>query len=363
MAIVNVGRRRGPISFYQGKGREYTPSTIGSWVAAESRDLPWNTIGKALAGSAGHGETTDHLMTAAEVLAATDLDIEVRKVPVKDTETGKVIPRLFTTAYDDPDAGRQYFGAVSDKYEVVQPRESLAFFDNVLGQWEGSHYSAAWNMREKSMMGVTIELPDEIVIDPKGANDRIGLHLLGINSFDGSTGLTGSLVPTRWFCMNQLPAALRNAKRSFTLRHTANIRGRTADAAAMIGVVKEYVTALDGLGNKLAHVAMTDAQLERFLGKLPVFALDGSETDLVRTRVEERRAQVLQAWHAPHNENITGSRWGALNVVAEYMEYGRTVKGSPRTGTDETRQRAIGTLVHPTISSTITAAADILIAR
>lgn len=359
MSIIRQGRTARP-SFYQGS--KYTPHQIGSWVATDDRELPWVTIGQALKGTSKNGTTTDHLMTAAEVLDLTGLDIEVKKVATKDAETGHAIKQMFVTAWDAPD-GRQYFGAVSDKYEVVQPRQSLGFFDLVIGQHEGAYYSAAWQMREKSMMGVTIELPEEVVIDPTGANDRIGLHLLGVNSFDGSTGLTGALTATRWFCMNQLTPTLRGAKSKFTLRHTKNIMGRAGDAAKMIGVVLDYAKQLDSTGNKLHGLAMTDAQFQKFLAKVPVFALDGTETDLVRGRVQARRDEAMAAWEAPHNANITGTRWGALNVVAEYIEWGRNVTGSSRTGTDPERQRAIGTLVHPTVSGTVTDACEYLLAR
>lgn len=82
--------------------------SVGNWVAVNERDYPWNTIGTVLSGGGmDHndfldgktiGHLTDHLMTAAEALAATGLDqIVIQKVPVKDATTGKVIPRAFHT--------------------------------------------------------------------------------------------------------------------------------------------------------------------------------------------------------------------------------------------------------------------------
>lgn len=363
---ITATRRTRPVSFY--RGDDYAPSTIGDYVAVDRRAFPWDTIGTALAGSSGTGTETDHLMSAAEVLTHTGLDLEVNKIATKAADTDEVIPHLFTTSYDDPEAGRVYFGAVSDKYHVVQPRDALGFFDEVVGQWEGAHYSAAWNMREKSMMGVTIELPDEVVIDPEGANDRVGMHLLGINSFDGTTALTGALVSTRWFCMNQVTPALRGAKRKFSLRHTRNVMGRSGDAAKMIGRVMDYARKLDEIGNRLHAVEMSDAAFERFLAKVngtaaPVgpWGLTGDESDLVRARVAGRREEALATWRAPHNANITGTRWGALQVVAEFAEWGRTVNGSTRTGTDPERQRAIGTLVKPEIEMYVTDATERLV--
>lgn len=352
----------------------YAPTTIGNWIAVDERDFPWNTIGTALAGSKGKGKKVDHLMTAAEVLQATGLDIDVHKVPLLDASTGTKIPRMFATCYDDPDLGdRIYFGrSVSDKYEVVPPRETLAFFDGVIAAHEGAHYSAAWNMREKAMLGVTIQMPEQIVVDPGGADDRMSLHLLGINSFDGSAGLSGMVQATRWFCMNQVTPIIgrggrhgkdgRMAKNRFSMRHTKNIHTRTEEARALVGMSLDYATALDEFANRLHAKTMTDAQFDKFLANLAPFTVPAGATDIVKERVGERRDYAMAAWRAGHNANVTGTRWGALNVVAEFAEWGRNVKGSKRTGTDAIRQRAIGTMVHPTVGGLINAAATILAA-
>lgn len=343
--MLQVGRRR-PMSFYRGGTGDYTPNTIGKWIAVENRDMPWNTIGEALRGSKGEGSTVDHLMTADEALDATGLDMFIKKVQVKDPDTGNLIPRMYATCYDDADHGRQYFGAVTDKYQVVQPRENLRMFDEIIRSKAGANYSAVWQMREKSMMGVTIEFPETIVVDPNGAADEMGLYGLGINSFDGSTGLVFSATATRFWCMNQLPPSFKGVPRSVSFKHTSGVSARVADAQRAMGVTMTWAAELDRVANELYATRMTARQLENVMKKFDQFALDGSESDLQKARVIERRDDVVAAWNAPHNAGITGTRWGAFNVLGEYADWGRTVHGSSRTGTDATRQRAIGTLVN-----------------
>lgn len=358
MALLNRPGRTRPLSFYDGPN--YTPNQIGDWIAVTDRDLPWHTVGSALDHGNG-GQSVDHVMTAAEVLASTGFDIDVRKMPVQ-LEDGTPLPKVFVTGYDDANLGTITFGAVSDRYEVVQPREALGFFDEVVAQIPGAGYSAAWNMREKSMMGVTIHLPQEIVVDPKGANDVTGLHLLGVNSFDGTTGITGVVTGTRYFCMNQLTPTLGTTRRRFSFRHTSGVRTRAADAAAMVDLAVNYATELDAIANRLHALPMGDGAFEKFLSRIPTFDLKTAETDLTRERVGARRAEAIAAWNAPHNENIHGTRWGALNVVAEWAEWGRAVRGSSRTGTDPERQRAIGTLVSPHVTAPVDRALEILAA-
>lgn len=318
----------------------YAPNDVGTWV--QSRELPWNVIGKEL------GEANVD-MTAAEALREAGLDIHVEKWPTTDPD-GNQIPKLWVTGYDDSEVGRVYFAGVSDKYKVAQPVEALTFFDDVVHARAGAHYSSVWNMREKSMMGVTIEFPDEIVVDPGGADDVVGLYGLGVNSFDGSTGLGFYVTPVRMFCMNQLSGILRGgARRSVTFKHTTGVVSRVQEAREAIGVTLAWAEEFDLVANVLYTKEMTDRQFERLvksIGGPNGFHLDGDETDLIRGRIEGRRAQVMEAWRAEHNGNITGTRWGAYNVLAEYAEWGRRVVGSPRTGTTATRQRAIGTMVN-----------------
>lgn len=330
-------RGHNPVQFFSSKG--YAPDDVGDYV--KSRELPWNVIGTALGGKIEH-------MNAAVALKSANLDIHVEKWATTDPD-GNPIPKLFVTGYDDPEAGRTYFAGVSDKYTVAQPVEALTFFDDVIHARAGAHYSAVWNMREKSMMGVTIEFPDEIVIDPGGAEDIVDLYGLGINSFDGSTGLGFYVTATRMFCMNQLATTLRNAPRSISFKHTRGVVSRVQEARAAIGVTLRWAEEFDGVANALYAKVMTDNQFMRLVKSIDGpngFHLDGTETDLIRGRIESRREGVMTAWRAEHNGNITGTRWGAFNVLSEYAEWGRKVNGSPRTQTTKERQRAIGTLVN-----------------
>jgi hypothetical protein len=354
MTIVRTGRRNtGPISFYDGP--DYTPDTIGSWVA--KRDLPWNTVGTALrSANTEGGSEVDDLMTAEQALKLGGLDFDVRKAPVKDAETDIIIPKLFTTYMDDEKekGGRFYFAGVTDVYEAVRPSRALAGFDEILSQKDGAHYSAVWSMREKAQMGMTIEFPESIIVDPNGAADEIGLFGIGGNSFDGSTGLWYGAWATRWFCMNQYtPNVGKNIPRSFSMKHTKNVTSteRLARAKQAIGLTENWAMKFDKMANELFAKRCSVDQFRTFISKLKPFNIDATtDSDLVQSRKRTRLEEAVAAWEAPHNSNITGTKWGAFNVMTEWADWGRTVNGSPRTGTDSTRQRAIGSMVNATVS-------------
>lgn len=328
-------------------GETYTPKTLeNGWIAVTDREEPWATLGHSLTGSMAYGKKgTKRLetFTAADALAATGMDMTIEKRPLSLDGVG-TLDDVFATGYFNADGEWVTMGYVGDKYKVVQPAEGFGFIDHLVHSHGGAHYAATWTMREKRQIGVTVEFPEHIVVDPGGADDVLGLYGLGINSFDGSTGFQFVATTTRFFCLNQLNPALRHARRSFCAKHTTGIKGRVAEAREALGVTLAYAEALDAEANALYQASMTDRQFERLLRD--VFPIPSDASDLVKERTTAKRGACVEAWRMPHNANISGTRWGALNVLGEFADWGRKVQGSPRTGTDPVTQRAIGTLVN-----------------
>lgn len=339
MALITAGRSKGKGVGPQYGGPSYVPKAIDGFVKTTERDMPWNVLGKTV--------THDGAMTAAEALKLSGMDytIEKHQALVTDPVTGKTTPiaNAFVTGYVDGDSF-EMMGMVSDKYRVVQPAEAFGFVDEVLALHDGAHYSSVWTMKEKRQMGVTVEFPEHIVVDPNGAADRLGVYGLGVNSFDGSTGLQFVATTTRFFCMNQLNPALKGARRGFCLKHTSGVMTRVQDAREALGVTMTYAAELDAVANALYGAKFTDRQFARLVRE--VFPITDDMGDLAKSRMTERHESIIATWEADHNANITGTKWGALNVMGEWADWGRKVNGSPRTGTDPVRQRAIGTMVN-----------------
>lgn len=346
---------------------ETTEEGVRRWVATDDRDSPWNILGRTNGLGAAKGGTVEGMLTADAVLTATGLHLPIRKYPVSiDTSTDRngsqmvVTPKWWMTGYQLPGEDLVTFAPVSDKYEVVQPVEALSAFDEIALAGDAP-YVAGFNLPEKCMMGVVLKMPQEVVIDPEGANDRIPLYILGINSFDGSTGLKGIPIGERLFCTNQIPGLMRNARdNGFSFKHTRNVKGRAAEARANLAKTYEYFKFLQVVGDELYKQKVTDKEFERIISQLEPWAVKDDMGDLQKARAKDRQTEALNAWRAPHNENITGTKWGVLNVVTEYAQWGRVVQGSPRTGSTPERQRAIGTMVHPTVEGLGRKALDIL---
>jgi phage/plasmid-like protein (TIGR03299 family) len=328
-------------------GSTYVPASIDTYVATGQRKMPWSVIGTDLNQSTG--------MKAKDALAAIGMDLEVTKRPlafIAPDGTTQTIPGWNGTgvANADTPGGFDLWGfPVGDGYTIVQPAEGLGFLDTIVDEHDGAHYSTAWSMREKRMLGITLEFPERIIVDPGGAADELGVYGLGTNSFDGSSAFRFAVTTVRFWCMNQLNPTIARAARSISMKHTAGIKGRVQEAREALGITMGYIEALDEEANALYQQAMTDRQFANIVKD--VFPITADTKDRTRVTMQANRDAIHELWAADHNANVTGTRWGAYNVLAEYADWGRAVRKAPTGWTgDRTegieRMRAIGTMVN-----------------
>lgn len=340
MALIKQARKSGPAmdprSTYT--GATYTPSTVDHFVAMDDRRLPWESIGRKVVGVKDRAKP----MTAAQALKAVGLDFPIEMTALQLAGSDLTVPDAFATHYTDPDSGELIvMGYVSGRYAITQPVDGLNFLDEVIKSVDGANYSSVWTMREKRQLGITLEFPDHIVIDPQGADDRLALFGLGVNSFDGSTGFQFAVTTARLWCLNQLFPLLKSAQRGFTLKHTTGIHGKIADARKAIGVTYGYAEEFDRIANAMqAHKITTDGMAKL---NAALFPIDKADKPLKADRQEQRREGVMDLFReSPTNANIRGTAWGAFNAAMEFADWGRAVRG---TGDEAERNRAVGTMV------------------
>lgn len=92
-----------------------------------------------------------------------------------------------------------------------------------------------------------IALGDDMVVG--GGNDRVGRYLSVVNSHDGTRGCAILITPYRFFCENQIAAALSHADRDnlFRVRHDSLAEGR-------LRVLGESLKVAEGVFVKTAAV-------------------------------------------------------------------------------------------------------------
>ena len=210
-------------------------------------------------------------------------------------------------------------GVVSSGYEVVQPREVLDFFSDLVAEGGYNLHTAGtlfggskfWALAKVS----TFALPGD---------DEVGGYLLITTSADGSRATEVRETTVRVVCNNTLTAALssRDSAASVirvshrTSFNPVSVKARMASTSSHMKAFAEAATAL-------SKAQVTSRGAERFVQAL-----------LSRDEAQERRPRGMDtilalfdgAGRGADLPSSRGTAWGLLNAVTEYVDHHATAK-------------------------------------
>lgn len=306
-----------------------------SFVSA--RDLPWHNLGKVV----------ENAMTAAEALKLARLDWEVKTMPVyAQTPNDKSFPLEIkgkqAVYRDNPSKGGDpiIFNVVGDKWTAVQNVEAFAFLDNLVDAKGGAHYETAGVLGQGQKVFMTIKMPNDIVIDPKGSADKIENYILVSNGHDGTLSFTVAVTPIRVVCQNTLTMALKSAERVWRITHTKTISGRMAEAQHTLQLTVKYAEELQSVAEQMIQHAYTDRQFSQLVKRL--YPIQTEERDLIKERKQETHDRLNYLFvEAETQANIRGTKWAAFQAVTEYIDWDRKVRGGKANSADEKRAQDV----------------------
>lgn len=271
------------------------------------------------------GKAVDGAQTAADAMRHAGLDWTVSKQPVhfigNDNEQHTVEGK-FAIVRDDTNTA---LGVLGRQFTPVQNVEAFDLCDAIVDE-SGANYVAAGTMNGGRQVFLSMALPKFILI---GGSDAVDLRLMAFNAHDGSSAFKLAVTPVRLRCANQVRAALRNAKQSFSLRHTRGISGKVQDAREALTISFAYVDEWEQQMQRLAAMSYTDAQFDALVKQL--VDLDRKDEDSKGYTLASNARDTMHAlYDAPTQEGIRGTRWGAFNAVVEYADFFQPVKGNNR---------------------------------
>ncbi|MGD9622361.1 MAG: DUF932 domain-containing protein [Mycolicibacterium sp.] len=304
------------------------------------------------------GQYVGHAMTAREALQAANLaGWNVRKMPLvipaptnpDGTPNGTPIPVTdrYATVRTNPVTGAtDYLGVVGEKYTPFQNEKSCELLDALVGE-SGAHFETAGALDGGRQTFVTMQLPTSMVFDGKdGTADETRWYIAALNSHDGSSAYRFLVSPVRIVCANTQAAALRNAKASFSIRHTGSGNGLIAAARNALKLTFAYVAQFEEEAAALFAAEMSDDQAHQFATTL--FDVGGATSRAAITKRREHARAVYNLFRSsPTTTAITGTRWAAYNAVTEYVDHHQRVSGA-RTSRAAQDTRAIRTLTSST---------------
>ena len=253
---------------------------------------------------------------------------DVRLVPLN-TVTGysSYSKDFYLVIRDNPfDKTRQdVLGVVGSRYTVYQNEQVLSFGANLAGwlpETAGSIYGG-------TKVFASFINPDPIVLDPNGVKDVVERYILCSSSHDGSSGLKALKTNVRVICANTHNVALAGATNVFSIRHTASIDGRVAQARKVLELAHKYDEIFEAEAQKMIQTQVTRDQFTKIVEALyPAPEKDATKNAV--TRYTNLTDTIDEVYLSDTQNGIRTTAWGAYNALTERLDYfGQERKSNP----------------------------------
>jgi phage/plasmid-like protein (TIGR03299 family) len=288
------------------------PANVETAVYANT--AAWHREGTVLDTNGELGITVD------TALVESGLDWTVEKVPVF-AQYGRQRVEVKDRHGVQRDTDGEILGVVGNSWQPVQNHEGFALIEDFMGEGE-AFIEAAGALDGGRKVWILAHMESDLFI----AGEAVSQYVLFTNGHDGRTSVTAAMTDVRVVCQNTLTWAIDTATRIHRVRHTSKATQRLAEARHILGLRNLRSEELAKQGEWLVEQSMSDAEFNTFLEAL--MPVDDEQDDKpAGTMIRKRRDQIRDVYQTADNlNNIRGTRWGALNAVVEYADYGREFK-------------------------------------
>lgn len=270
-----------------------------------TREKPWH----------GLGVQVQEAPTSEEALWLAGLGWKVLQ---KDIYTeGRVQVQGYKANVRDTDG--QILGVVTDRYKVVQNGEAFAFTDELLGA--GVRYETAGSLQDGKRVWLLARFPEEYVI----LGERISPYLVFSNTHDGSGAVRVAVTPVRVVCNNTLNLALDTAKRSWSMNHTGDIKGKMQEASDTLFAAGAYMESLARELEGLRGIRVNEQQVEGYVELL--LPIDGEMSALQRKNTRRLREDMKSRYYdAPDLQEIGDNAYRFINAVSDFATHAEPLR-------------------------------------
>lgn len=284
-------------------------------AAFATREVAWNVAGSALPVEAA---------TATDALRIGGLaDWNVRKQPIIAVDENGVnveVPGQFATLANIK--GKTVpLGVVGSSYHVYQNEECVDLLDAIVGE-SGANYVAAGPLRNNRSIFTVLRMPENITI---GGEDAHEFYMVLQSSHDGGGALRIWVTGLRLACTNMLRQSQRDAKSSWSIRHTASMKGRVAQARESLELGWKWAESFQTEAERLLAEPFSDADWFEFLDQIAPES--ESEHEGWVARQQEKRDTLTRLWNDDVTNGYHGTRWGAYQAVTEYADWFQPTRG------------------------------------
>lgn len=208
-------------------------------------------------------------------------------------------------------------GLVSAEYKVVQPREVLEFFRDLV-EGAGFKLATAGCLFGGQRFWALAKL-DEVTI---AGWDKLGGYLLLSTSCDGSMATEARETTVRVVCNNTLSMARAAGKANLKVSHRSTFNA--ASVKQQLGLGLENFHSFAQVVDAMTRVKMDAAAARRFTNQL----FNTAESVRLHPGEEKVLALFNGAGKGATQPGAAGTAWGLLNAVTEYVDHHKTAKSA-----------------------------------
>lgn len=225
-------------------------------------------------------------------------------------------------------------GIVGRRYRVVQNMDAFRFGSDIIEQ-SGACIDSVGVVNGGSLVWFALNINHDVVV-AGNQDERLSTYLLLSNGHDGKHAIGASIITLRLSCNNQLAFAIKNAQRTFRVRHTNGLDGRLMEARHALNVAFKYTDEIAALGEHFIRQPFDHSDLDDFLKTLVPLAPEPSDRQI--TIAENRRAAIKHTlFHAPDLEKIKHTKWGVLQAVSDWESHQTEVRSSRQNTREQAR--------------------------
>jgi phage/plasmid-like protein (TIGR03299 family) len=239
-------------------------------------------------------------------------------------------------------------GVVSPDYKIIAPWRGARFLDELLQAGELKCHTGG-TVKAGRQWWMLFRLPREIKI---GGHDMESIvpFIMATNSFDRTMSFTLATTPVRVVCWNTIQAGLASARRSWSASHTGDLDGKMIEAAKALDLAHTYYADFEAMGNHLAKIPFEIPEMKSLVDRLSIFTPPQEDTDRKAENRQAAKDAILSYFqYAPNltESPVQFTRWGAYNAVAEYSDWDRISRKSPKSG-DTAEQNRFARIISDT---------------
>ncbi|MEN1710952.1 DUF932 domain-containing protein [Pseudomonas aeruginosa] len=212
---------------------------------------------------------------------------------------------------------------VSQRYQVVQPKEVLEFYRD-LTEVSGYELETAGVLKGGRKFWALARTGQNTVL--KG-NDQVNGYLLLATSCDGTLATTATPTTIRVVCNNTLTIAMDGTTRAIKVPH--NTRFDAKVVKKQLGIA---VSQWDDFMYRMRHLAERKVQWHEAMGYFMNVMCDTPINGALPEKLANERAmRKVQSLYEGRGrgaqlESAQGTAWGLLNAVTEYVDHERRAR-------------------------------------